>query len=321
MHPIEPLKVQDVAELLISAEVPEDRFGELFKIGTRVSEPKKWSSLIFALFLHCALTLAFYAVGRPQPAYRHDRIEVQLIGSLGDSEGEGSCAPAAQTETGDNGSKAGEKEHCPPPAHEFVTSESPKEDEVLKKPAEHAVEKKKAPPVVPKKTRIAEKKKARQDIPPSKGEPETKPESNGVTGAASAGSNIAPVGPGTSSEAGSGASGLEAGSGGHGTGGGLGEVAFGSPNGPRFLHKVVPLYPDFARKQEMQGAVLLRVTIDEEGRVVNIEVVKKAGFGFDEAAVKAISVSSFIPAKNDGKSCSCKALLPIRFELKSSGMD
>jgi protein TonB len=101
----------------------------------------------------------------------------------------------------------------------------------------------------------------------------------------------------------------------------VGEVGFGAPGGPRFLHKVVPLYPDFARKQEMQGTVLLRVAIDEHGRVVNVEVLKKAGFGFDEAAVKAVRESTFVPAQRDGRSCSCKALLPIRFELKSSDAD
>jgi len=71
----------------------------------------------------------------------------------------------------------------------------------------------------------------------------------------------------------------------------------------------------------MQGTVLLRVAIDEQGRVVNIEVLKKAGYGFDEAAVKAIRESTFIPAKNEGKSCSCKALLPIRFQLESADID
>jgi protein TonB len=71
----------------------------------------------------------------------------------------------------------------------------------------------------------------------------------------------------------------------------------------------------------MEGSVLLCVTIDEEGRVVKIDILKKAGFGFDEAAVKAIRESSFIPAKRDGRSCSCKALLPVRFELKSSDAD
>ena len=100
-------------------------------------------------------------------------------------------------------------------------------------------------------------------------------------------------------------------------GDGPGEVAFGSTSGPRFLHKVVPCYPPFARKLEKQGVVLLRATINGEGRAVDVEILKEGGFGFDEAAVKAIMESTFIPAKRDGRSFSCKALLPVRFELKS----
>lgn len=96
------------------------------------------------------------------------------------------------------------------------------------------------------------------------------------------------------------------------------EKTFGSPDGPSFLHKVVPCYPALAKKLEKQGTVLLRVTIDERGRPVEIEVLKKAGFGFDEEAVKAIKDSSFVPAKRDGKPLACKALLPIRFVLKQS---
>ena len=96
------------------------------------------------------------------------------------------------------------------------------------------------------------------------------------------------------------------------------ERAFGSPDGPSFLRKVLPSYPAFARRLEKEGTVLLRVTIDERGRPVEIEVLKKAGFGFDEEAVKAVKDSTFVPAKKEGKPLTCKALLPIRFVLKSS---
>jgi protein TonB len=46
--------------------------------------------------------------------------------------------------------------------------------------------------------------------------------------------------------------------------------------------------------------------------------LKKAGFGLDEEAVKAVKDSTFVPAKRDGKPLMCKALLPIRFVLKES---
>jgi periplasmic protein TonB len=325
MFPIEPLDMEDVAELL-SVEAPGDTFGLLCKIGSPVSEPKKWSSLAIALFMHCALAVAIFAAGKPQPPSRHDWIEVQLVASSGGLEGEGSVAPAAVTETGDSGSKAEEQEHCPPSIHDPDPSVLSRKDQVREKPPKHVPERMQAPSTAHLKKRTSEKKMAKEEARHSKEEPPVKPESNGATDAASSNSNPTAVGQGqgtgVSSGVGPGPPGQPAGNGMSGfRGDGLGEVAFGFPCGPRFLHKVMPSYPSFARKLEKEGAVLLRVAINEEGQVVDVEILKKAGFGFDEAAVKAIRESTFIPAKRDGRSFSCKALLPIRFELKSSDMD
>ena len=126
---------------------------------------------------------------------------------------------------------------------------------------------------------------------------------------------IAGTGAGTAAHSGNGSPG--------GTGNGSGgqgslERTFGSPDGPSFLHKVVPCYPALARRLEKEGTVLLRITIDEQGRPLEIEVLKKAGFGFDEEAVKAVKDSCFVPAKKEGKPLACKVLLPIRFVLRNS---
>ena len=63
----------------------------------------------------------------------------------------------------------------------------------------------------------------------------------------------------------------------------------------------------------------MRVTIDETGHATEIEFLEKAGFGFDEEAIKAIRSSTFIPARKDGRPLTCRALLPIRFVLKGTG--
>jgi protein TonB len=80
----------------------------------------------------------------------------------------------------------------------------------------------------------------------------------------------------------------------------------------------LPAYPPLARKLEKEGTVLLRLTIDERGQPVEIEVLRKAGFGFDEEAVRAVQASTFVPAKKEGRPLACKALLPIRFVLRTS---
>jgi protein TonB len=67
-----------------------------------------------------------------------------------------------------------------------------------------------------------------------------------------------------------------------------------------------------------EGTVVLRVTIDEQGKPVNVDVVQSAGFGFDEEAVRAIRDSTFKPSVRNGKPATSLAELPVRFVLRSS---
>lgn len=94
-------------------------------------------------------------------------------------------------------------------------------------------------------------------------------------------------------------------------------LRFGSPDGPRFIKRALPTYPETARKLDKEGHVILQLTIDEKGSLIEVELIKRAGFGFDEEAIKALRQSSFCPAKRDGRPVMCKAILPIKFVLKS----
>ncbi len=96
----------------------------------------------------------------------------------------------------------------------------------------------------------------------------------------------------------------------------LHDVEFGSASGPRFMHREMPVYPLMARRLGKEGRVLLRLTIDEKGNLLNIEVLEGAGYGFTEAAVEAVKKSTFTPAKMDGKAVMSKALLPVKFRLR-----
>jgi len=98
--------------------------------------------------------------------------------------------------------------------------------------------------------------------------------------------------------------------------GNLIETRFGATIAPAFLHREMPVYPMFARKLGKEGKVVLRLTIDEKGNLLNVEVLEKAGYGFTEAAVEAVKKSTFLPAKKDGKRIASRALLPIRFQLE-----
>ncbi len=94
------------------------------------------------------------------------------------------------------------------------------------------------------------------------------------------------------------------------------DVEFGSPNAPAFLHREMPVYPLIARRLGKEGKVLLRLTIDEKGKLLNIEVIEDPGYGFTDSAVEAVRKSTFRPAMQDGKAVMSKALLPIRFNLR-----
>ncbi len=92
----------------------------------------------------------------------------------------------------------------------------------------------------------------------------------------------------------------------------------GSLYGPKITHWIRPKYPRKARAMRQTGLVVLRITIDRGGRPVRVEIVQKAGFGFDEAAVSAIRKSSFTPATHKGQPVACIALLPVHFNLRGN---
>lgn len=86
--------------------------------------------------------------------------------------------------------------------------------------------------------------------------------------------------------------------------------------GPAFIELIKPVYPSLARRLGREGTVLLRLKIDEDGIPVQIEVIKKAGFGFDESAVNAMRHSRFRPALKNGRPVPSVVILPVRFVLE-----
>jgi protein TonB len=91
---------------------------------------------------------------------------------------------------------------------------------------------------------------------------------------------------------------------------------FGGPSGPKFLRQVLPEYPPLARRHGKEGVVLLKLFIDRNGILKNAEVVESAGFGFDEAALRAVRKSEYLPAMVGGDAVESEALLRVRFRLR-----
>lgn len=105
---------------------------------------------------------------------------------------------------------------------------------------------------------------------------------------------------------------------GPGEGGGVGGGAYrigGGVSAPVILVKVEPEYSEEARKAKFQGAVLLSIVVDAEGRPQNIRVVRPLGMGLDEKAVEAVSKWRFRPGYKDGKAVPVQANVEVNFRL------
>jgi protein TonB len=73
---------------------------------------------------------------------------------------------------------------------------------------------------------------------------------------------------------------------------------------PRTIHeeKGDSYYPPEARRMGLEGQVVLRVGIDRNGAIRTVRPIKRAGYGFDEAATRALWKFKFSPARTrDGQ--------------------
>ncbi|KJR44009.1 TonB-like protein, partial [Candidatus Magnetoovum chiemensis] len=77
-----------------------------------------------------------------------------------------------------------------------------------------------------------------------------------------------------------------------------------------------PQYPFTAKRMGKEGKVILKLTIDERGRLINVEIIESAAFGMTDAAVDAVKHSTFIAAKVNDKPVKSTAILPITFKLQ-----
>ncbi|NLD37405.1 MAG: TonB family protein [Desulfatiglans sp.] len=85
---------------------------------------------------------------------------------------------------------------------------------------------------------------------------------------------------------------------------------------PRVIRPFTPIYPYDAQRKGIEGNVVLRFVVDENGMVQNPEVIKAEPAGvFEQAALAAIVKYKFDPAVVNTKKVKCYAVLPIGFRL------
>lgn len=76
-------------------------------------------------------------------------------------------------------------------------------------------------------------------------------------------------------------------------------------------------YPELAKKNNIQGKVILRFCVTTKGTVTEVSVLKSVSPELDAEAVRVVkTLPLFTPAKNHGKIVSVWYMVPISFVLK-----
>ena len=117
----------------------------------------------------------------------------------------------------------------------------------------------------------------------------------------------------------------QAGLGGGGAGGGTGAgrgggsgSATGTGGGGvsvRPIYQEKPRYPESARRRGIEGTVVLKMRITEQGRVEDVQVESSAGYpDLDQSAIEAVRRWRFEPTRRSGEPV--LVMMPVVFKLE-----
>jgi len=75
-------------------------------------------------------------------------------------------------------------------------------------------------------------------------------------------------------------------------------------------------YPDHARRTRAGGKVFVEFTINENGSITALKVIRGIGFGCDEEALRVIALTKWKAGKQRGRPVKVKLVQPIYFSLE-----
>jgi protein TonB len=104
---------------------------------------------------------------------------------------------------------------------------------------------------------------------------------------------------------------------GGGAGGGDGQVVATVDHEPELLRAWQPPYPKNMLEQQIEGRVLMRVTVLANGRAGKASVVESVHPELDQLALNALKRFRWRPARRHGKRVETSILLAIRFEIRT----
>ena len=88
------------------------------------------------------------------------------------------------------------------------------------------------------------------------------------------------------------------------------------------LREYTMLYPDEALERGLEGRILLRVLVSEDGRVTDAWIHESSGYNLlDSAAIRSAYTFVFSIAYVDGKPVRSTVLVPIEYSLRTMDLD
>ena len=84
---------------------------------------------------------------------------------------------------------------------------------------------------------------------------------------------------------------------------------------PVVIHQVDPEYTLEARKAKAGGVVLVRLTVDKQGRPQHVHVLRGVGYGLEKKAVDAVKEYRFKPAMKDDKPVEEVLNVEVNFQI------
>jgi len=90
----------------------------------------------------------------------------------------------------------------------------------------------------------------------------------------------------------------------------------GDVQAPTKITNVQPEYPELARRARLGGIVILEATIDREGNVIDVGVLRGLGLGLDDAAIAAVSQWKYTPTFYNGRPVEILLTVTVQFTLQ-----
>ncbi len=92
------------------------------------------------------------------------------------------------------------------------------------------------------------------------------------------------------------------------------------PGGSEALNKFITTnmkYPPLAKENGIEGRSMLSFTVGSDGKISNIQDIKKLGWGCDEEAIRLVKLMpAWIPGKQNGKAVAVRYTLPVKFAMQ-----